>query len=45
MKNWKTWIMVVAFGLIAAAAVVFLVIGITTHAEPTFMDNAIEWAP
>lgn len=47
MKNWtwKTWLMVVAVAVVFVAAAVFLVIGIATHEEPTFMPNAIAWEP
>ncbi|MGD9749443.1 MAG: matrixin family metalloprotease, partial [Acidimicrobiia bacterium] len=34
-----------AVALIFVAAAVFLVIGITTHEEPTFRSDAIQWAP
>lgn len=43
--TWKTWIMVVALALIFVGAAVFLVLGVATHDEPTFADNAIQWAP
>lgn len=43
VKSWKTWTMVAVLALLFVAAGVILIVGIATHDEPTFRDDAITW--
>lgn len=47
MKSWTkgTWIMVAVVAAIFAAVIVLLIVGISTHEEPTFRADAIQWTP
>jgi predicted Zn-dependent protease len=43
MKNWKTWIMFVIFGVVLVAAAALIIYGVDTHTEPDLMS--VCWQP